>query len=158
MWNLYFICIVLKYDYISPVLNLCKKQLVKFSKKLEYSLIALNHLAGSGSEVTRVRDISEKYNIPHDLLAKILQKLKKEGILESVQGVNGGYKLSRLLSEIPLMDLYGFIESNTGIVECMQDDVSSCDVSVNCTIKDPMSKMQTEFENLLKTKMVSDFV
>jgi len=132
--------------------------LVKFSKKLEYSLIALSHLSGSGSEVTRVRDISEKYNIPHDLLAKILQKLKKEGILESVQGVNGGYKLSRLLSEIPLMDLYGFIESNTAIVECMQDDVSNCDVSDNCTIKIPLSKMQTEFDNLLKTKMVSDFV
>ena len=132
--------------------------MVKFSKKLEYSLIALNHLANSQGEVTRVRDISEKYHIPHDLLAKILQKLKKEGILESVQGVNGGYKLSRLLSEIPLMDLYSFIETNTSIVECMHDVESNCDVSDNCTIKIPLSKMQTEFENLLKTKMVSDFV
>ena len=52
--------------------------MVKFSKKLEYSLIALSHLSQSQSDVTRVRDISEKYNIPHDLLAKILQKLKKE--------------------------------------------------------------------------------
>ncbi len=132
--------------------------MVKFSKKLEYSLIALSHLSQSQSDVTRVRDISEKYNIPHDLLAKILQKLKKEGILESVQGVNGGYKLSRMLSDIPLMELFGLIESNTNIVECMHDDVSNCDVSDNCTIKIPLSKMQSEFENLLRTKMVSDFV
>ena len=132
--------------------------MVKFSKKLEYSLIALSHLSQSQSDVTRVRDISEKYNIPHDLLAKILQKLKKEGILESVQGVNGGYKLSRMLSDIPLMELFGLIETNTNIVECMHDDVSNCDVSYNCTIKIPLSKMQSEFENLLRTKMVSDFV
>jgi len=132
--------------------------MVKFSKKLEYSLIALSHLSQSQSDVTRVRDISEKYNIPHDLLAKILQKLKKEGILESVQGVNGGYKLSRMLSDIPLMELFGLIESNTNIVECMHDDVSNCDVSDYCTIKIPLSKMQSEFENLLRTKMVSDFV
>ena len=132
--------------------------MVKFSKKLEYSLIALSHLSQSQSDVTRVRDISEKYNIPHDLLAKILQKLKKEGILESVQGVNGGYKLSRMLSDIPLMELFGLIETNTNIVECMHDDVSNCDVSDNCTIKIPLSKMQSEFENLLRTKMVSDFV
>lgn len=132
--------------------------MVKFTKKLEYSLIALSHLSQSQSDVTRVRDISEKYNIPHDLLAKILQKLKKEGILESVQGVNGGYKLSRMLSDIPLMELFGLIESNTNIVECMHDDVSNCDVSDNCTIKIPLSKMQSEFENLLRTKMVSDFV
>ncbi len=132
--------------------------MVKFTKKLEYSLIALSHLSQSQSDVTRVRDISEKYNIPHDLLAKILQKLKKEGILESVQGVNGGYKLSRMLSDIPLMELFGLIETNTNIVECMHDDVSNCDVSDNCTIKIPLSKMQSEFENLLRTKMVSDFV
>lgn len=132
--------------------------MVKFSKKLEYSLIALRHFSNSKNEITRVRDISEKYNIPHDLLAKILQKLKKEDILESVQGVNGGYKLLRNLSEIPLMDLYNFIESNTSIVECMQEDSSNCDVKDNCTIKDPLSKIQFEFENLLKSKMVSDFV
>ena len=132
--------------------------MVKFSKKLEYSLIALRHFSNSNNEIIRVRDISEKYNIPHDLLAKILQKLKKENILESVQGVNGGYRLLRKLSEIPLMDLYNFIESNTSIVECMQDDVNNCVVIDTCTIKDPLSRMQTEFENLLKSKMVSDFV
>ena len=131
--------------------------MVKFTKKLEYSLIALSHLSQSQSDVTRVRDISEKYNIPHDLLAKILQKLKKEGILESVQGVNGGYKLSRMLSDIPLMELFGLIETNTNIVECMHDDVSNCDVSDNCTIKIPLSKMQSEFENLLRTKIFQNF-
>ena len=132
--------------------------MLRFSKKLEYSLIALRHLAASENEVTRVRDISEKYSIPHDLLAKILQKLKKEDILESVQGVNGGYKLKRKLSDIPLMELFGLIETSTSIAECMHDDDSNCEISDSCTIKDPLSKMQSEFENLLKTKMVSDFV
>lgn len=132
--------------------------MVKFSKKLEYSLIALRHFSNSNNEIIRVRDISEKYNIPHDLLAKILQKLKKEDILESVQGINGGYRLLRDLSDIPLMDLYNFIETNTSIVECMHDDETNCEVSLNCTIKDPLSKIQSEFENLLKSKMVSDFV
>jgi Rrf2 family protein len=132
--------------------------MVKFSKKLEYSLIALRHISVSEDKITRVRDISEKYNIPHDLLAKILQRLKKENILESVQGINGGYRLLKKLSEIPLLDLYSFVESNTSIVECMHDDASACYVSDNCTIKDPLAKMQDEFENILKTKMVSDFV
>jgi len=132
--------------------------MVKFSKKLEYSLIALRHISVSEDKITRVRDISEKYNIPHDLLAKIMQKLKKETILESVQGINGGYRLLKKLSEIPLLDLYGFVESSTSIVECMHEDKNTCYVNDNCTIKDPLLKMQDEFENILKTKMVSDFV
>ena len=132
--------------------------MVKFSKKLEYSLIALRHISLSDEKITRVRDISEKYNIPHDLLAKILQRLKREDILESVQGINGGYRLLKKLSEIPLLELYSFVESSTSIVECMHDDSNTCYVSDNCTIKDPLLKMQDEFENILKTKMVSDFV
>ena len=132
--------------------------MVKFSKKLEYSLIALRHISLSEDEITRVRDISEKYNIPHDLLAKIMQRLKRENILESVQGINGGYRLLKKLSDISLLDLYSYVESTTSIVECMHDDTSTCYVSDNCTIKDPLTKMQDEFENILKTKMVSDFV
>jgi Rrf2 family protein len=132
--------------------------MVKFSKKLEYSLIALRHISVSEDKITRVRDISEKYNIPHDLLAKIMQRLKKENILESVQGINGGYRLLKKLNEIPLVDLFNFVESSTSIVECMNVDSNTCYVSDNCTIKDPLSKIQDEFENILKTKMVSDFV
>ena len=132
--------------------------MVKFSKKLEYSIIALRHISVSEDKITRVRDISEKYNIPHDLLAKIMQRLKRENILESVQGINGGYRLLKKLDELPLLDLYNFVESSTSIVECMNDDANTCYVSDNCTIKDPLSKMQDEFENILKTKMVSDFV
>jgi Rrf2 family protein len=130
----------------------------KFSKKLEYALISLRHFADSGDEIVRAKDISLKYNIPNDLLAKILQKLKKENILTSIQGVNGGYKLNVKLDDLYLIDLFKLVDNSTSIAECMHDDSNSCYVSENCTIKDPISRMQSEFENLLKAKRVSDFV
>lgn len=132
--------------------------MVKFSKKLEYSLIALRHIAGGGEQLSTARDISSKYNIPHDLLAKILQKLKKENILISIQGINGGYKLNRDLGSIYLSDLFNVVDGSTAIVECAQTDENECFIGDNCTIKDPINKMQTEFENLLKTKKVADFI
>ncbi|MBI5404179.1 MAG: Rrf2 family transcriptional regulator [Ignavibacteriae bacterium] len=133
--------------------------MVKFSKKIEYSLIALRYIAGAKDEVITAKEISNKYNIPHELLAKILQKLKKENILSSNQGVNGGYKLSKPLNEISLSELIDKIEGKTAIVECLHtDNVSECFISDSCSIKDPINKMQIELENLLKTKMVSDFI
>lgn len=132
--------------------------MLKFSKKLEYSLIALRHFADNTEEVVKVRDISERYNIPHELLAKILQKLKKENILESIQGTNGGYKLLKSLQDISLNELYNALEENRNLVECMNDDNSDCFVSDNCTIKSPINKMQMEFESLLKNKRISDFI
>lgn len=133
--------------------------MVKFSKKIEYSLIALRYISGAKDEVITAKEISNKYNIPHELLAKILQKLKKENILTSNQGVNGGYKLSKPLTEISLSELIDKIEGKTAIVECLHtDNISECYISDCCSIKDPINKMQIELENLLKTKMVSDFI
>jgi DNA-binding IscR family transcriptional regulator len=54
--------------------------------------MALQHLAKSGT-VSTVREISTEYNIPYDLLAKIMQSLKKDGVIDSYQGVRGGYGL-----------------------------------------------------------------
>ena len=133
--------------------------MVKFSKKIEYSLIALRYISGAKDEVITAKEISNKYNIPYELLAKILQKLKKENILTSNQGVNGGYKLSKPLTEISLSELIDKIEGKTAIVECLHtDNISECYISDCCSIKDPINKMQIELENLLKTKMVSDFI
>ncbi len=133
--------------------------MVRFSKKIEYSLIALRYIANAKDEIVTAKEISNKYNIPYELLAKILQKLKKENILESNQGAKGGYKISRALNEISLSELIEKVEGKTALVECMNsDNISDCFISDCCSIKDPISKMQIELENLLKTKMVSDFI
>ena len=88
-----------------------------------------------------------------------MQKLKKENILASNQGVNGGYRISKPLNEISLSELIEKIEGKTALVECMhEDNISECYISDCCSIKDPINKMQIELENLLKTKMVSDFI
>jgi len=133
--------------------------MVRFSKKIEYSLIALRYIANAKDEIITAKEISNKYNIPYELLAKILQKLKKENILTSNQGVNGGYQISKPLNEISLSELIEKVEGKTALVECLHsDNITNCLISDCCSIKDPINKMQFELESLLKTKMVSDFV
>lgn len=133
--------------------------MVRFSKKIEYSLIALRYISNANDEIITAKEISNKYNIPYELLAKILQKLKKENILTSNQGVKGGYKISRPLNQISLSELIEKVEGKTALVECLHsENLSECYIADCCSIKDPISKMQIELENLLKTKMVSDFI
>ena len=53
--------------------------MLKLSKTVEYALISLNHINQfDNSKPISVRQISDRYNIPYELLAKILQKLSKE--------------------------------------------------------------------------------
>jgi Rrf2 family protein len=133
--------------------------MIKLSKKVEYALMALRSIKGSGENIVTAKEISEGHNIPYDLLAKILQKLKKENILISTQGINGGYKLNTDLNIISLSNLMDMLEDNKAIVECqqMKTDID-CIMLDDCTMKNPMEKMQKELESLLKSKMVSEFL
>ena len=69
--------------------------MLKLSKTIEYALISINHINQCDEDIPiSVKKISKKYNIPFELLAKILQKLSKAKILKAVQGPKGGYKLN----------------------------------------------------------------
>ena len=69
--------------------------MLKLSKTIEYALISINHISQYDQDTPiPVKKISKKYNIPFELLAKILQKLSKAKILKAIQGPKGGYKLN----------------------------------------------------------------
>jgi Rrf2 family protein len=133
--------------------------MIKLSKKVEYALIALKYISNAKDELVTAKEISDKFNISHELLAKILQKLKKEEILISNQGMNGGYRLNKRPDQIPLYNLMNVIDGDFAIVECLQaKEVTECNMNDNCSIKSPVIKIQKEIEDLFKNKMISEFV
>ena len=87
--------------------------MLRLSKKADYALIAMNHLArkqGSESASTSARDIAERYDIPIELMAKVLQRLVRTGLLVSTQGTRGGYMLSRSSGSISVADVIQAID------------------------------------------------
>src|SRR5258705_10190029 len=79
--------------------------MLKLTKKADYGLIALKHLAvNSGGVSSSAKAIAECYGIPLPLLAKILQKLTKLGMLQSLPGTNGGYRLARSADQITALE------------------------------------------------------
>ena len=83
----------------------------KLSKKSEYALMAARYMAlnNHGNSVT-AKEIAESYNISFELVAKVLQSLVKNEIVNSFQGVKGGYSLKRNPLEISLIDLIQAVE------------------------------------------------
>ncbi|MBS1550686.1 MAG: Rrf2 family transcriptional regulator [Bacteroidetes bacterium] len=133
--------------------------MIRISKKVEYALMALKFISDSDHKLVTAREISDKGNIPYDLLSKILQKLKNENILVSNQGMNGGYSLNKRTDEIPLFSLMTAIDGDTAIAECLHDNNDKdCCMTDTCTIKLPVTRLQKELEDLFKSKTISDFV
>lgn len=133
----------------------------QLSKKVEYGLIAIRHMAsGSGRRMFTAKEIADSYHIPYELLAKVMQRLVKEGFISSTQGVHGGYVLARNPNQIKVIEIINAIEGKTNvtIVQCEADGPTDCIIHTTCTIKDPLVKLQESinkvFEDLSITQMI----
>jgi Rrf2 family protein len=133
--------------------------MVRLSKRAEYGLIAIRHIASQGGVVT-AKEISTLYGIPYELLAKVLQKMTRAGLLLSQQGVHGGYLLGKPAGEIPVSTIIHAIEGNTPtIAQCMAEGAEkSCLVFTVCTIKSPLTKVQANIERAFSTMTLSEIV
>ena len=80
--------------------------MLKITRKVEYALIALRHMQSKDPEgLTSAKEIATHYGIPKQLLAKTLQQMARDNLIEAVQGPTGGYRIRANLGKISLKDI-----------------------------------------------------
>ena len=119
----------------------------RLSKKADYGLIALKHLAQHTEESVSAREIAKEYRIPAELLAKILQRLARKGLVVSQQGTHGGYVLGRDPSMISIVDVIEALDGPIGITPCERG--SSCEQLERCSVKDPLNAVRAKMVRVL---------
>jgi len=100
--------------------------MLRLSKKADYALIAMKHLALRPDQAaSSAREIAEQYDIPIELMAKVLQRLAREGLVASHQGTRGGYQLSRPPAAISVADVIQAIDGPLTVTACSTDEARS---------------------------------
>jgi Rrf2 family protein len=118
--------------------------------------MALKFLAEHADQASlRAKDIAEAYHIPPQLLAKILQRLAKVGILRSHAGMNGGYSLLKQAREISAFEVIHAIDGPLFITSCGPSH-SGCDLTDSCTIKEPLARVNDSISGLLRSISIAD--
>ncbi|MBN2425387.1 MAG: Rrf2 family transcriptional regulator [Calditrichaceae bacterium] len=121
--------------------------MLRLSKKIEYALISILEVEKHANlEPVSAKFISRRYNIPGELLGKVLQTLVRNNILNSVQGVKGGYALSRSLGEISMLDVMEAIDGPVALTACIDGDFNNCDQYPSCNIRVSMEVVQNDLE------------
>jgi Rrf2 family protein len=135
--------------------------MLKLSKKTEYAFMAVKYMAlKNGGNASTAREISDKYNIPFEFVAKVLQKLSKKKLIDSFQGVKGGYLLAKHPSEIAPLDVILAMEPHYKLTKCMKNegDYHDCSHWDCCQIRDPLAKVQMEIDNLFQRTKLSNIL
>jgi Rrf2 family protein len=119
--------------------------MLRLSKKADYALIAMKHLALRGGRApagsSSAREIAELYDIPIELMAKVLQRLARGGLLASHQGTRGGYELARVPAQISVADVIQAIDGPVAVTACSVEE-AQCEQFSKCNVRDPLWRVR----------------
>src|SRR6184192_2524665 len=119
--------------------------MLRLSKKADYALMAMKHLALRGDRSSHAtasaREIAELYDIPIELMAKVLQRLVRRGLLASQQGTRGGYQLARTPTLISVADVIQAIDGPVTVTACSTEE-GQCEQFAKCNVRDPLWRVR----------------
>jgi Rrf2 family protein len=132
--------------------------MLTLTRKTEYAMIAVCHLAKVGQKVVSARDIAEQHAVPLPLLMNVLKKLNRAGHVNSVRGARGGYVLAASPYELSLAALIEAVEGPVHLVRCTApaSDPRRCELSQRCFIRRPVVRVHDRLRKFLAGVTIAD--
>lgn len=142
--------------------------MLTLTRKTDYALIALSHLAANQGRVVSAREIAAKYRVPLALLMNLLKLCAAHGLVESVRGARGGYRLGKPPGQITLVELVEAIEGPLRLSQChglaepqgniqpADKDSSPCQVGSCCPVRVAINSVHMRLQGFLSEMTIAD--
>ena len=132
--------------------------MLRLSKKTDYALMAMKHLASDPEHrAATAREIAERYDIPIELMAKVLTRLVRSGLLVSHQGSHGGYELAQPPAATSVAAVLEAIDGPFAMTACAHAD-HECDQFSKCIVRDPLHRIRDRIAAILAECSILDVV
>ena len=133
---------------------------MKLTSKGRYAVMALVDLARFDNiNPVSLRDISLRQGISLDYLEQIFSKLRKNEIVQSVRGTQGGYILNKKAKEIKLTNIFDAVDEKVKTVQCKKESKKSCNgKSSKCVTHDLWNELETHINSFFEQKSLEDLV
>jgi Rrf2 family protein len=127
----------------------------KLSKKADYGLIAVKHLALHRHQYAcSASEIAEEYGISATLMAKVMQKLAHHSLVAAKHGSSGGYQLAKEPGQISALDVISAVGGPVLITSCVTSH-GNCDATEKCSVREPLRRVNESILNVLSTVTIS---
>jgi len=134
---------------------------LKVGSKGDYGLRALIDLAEryESGEVVQTRDIAERKSIPKDYLALIMADLRKGGLVTSVRGATGGYRLAREPQAITMGEALIRLEGPFTLLDCATElGFDQCSLSLRCRMRNVWIEANRAVMEILNSTTIADLI
>lgn len=127
------------------------------TRQTDYAMRCVLYLARDEDQVSSVSEISRTMHIPKTFLAKIFQKLGRAGLVTSVRGGNGGFRLAKRPEEISLLDIMNVFQGPAAINDCAVEG-GKCRLSKSCPVHPVWIEIREEVNRKLREKTIADLI
>lgn len=128
---------------------------MNFSKTTEYALRILSFMAMDETKLYSANEIFEHLDIPYRYLRKQLTVLSKSGLMKSVQGMKGGYKIAKKVKDITLLDIIKACEDDSLTNICFFG-FKECSFDTNCAMHDKWATIKSNIKQVLESTTLAD--
>lgn len=125
--------------------------MIKLSKLADYAVVVLQALRSGEDTVYNASRLSAATKLPEPTVSKILKKLKKAGILQSIQGPKGGYFISEGAGVITVLSVIEAIDGPVYVVDCIDEDAMDCSIQADCSVKGRWSTVNEAIRSSLES-------
>ena len=137
-----------------------KLRIMKLNTKSRYAVMALADMARfDGKNPVSLRDISLRQSISLLYLEQIFLRLKKNNIVKSVRGTNGGYIISKNINDLKISDIFYAVEEKVKTIGCEKHSKKGCNgKSAKCITHDLWDELEDYINNFFQKKSLGDLL
>ena len=133
---------------------------MKLNTRSRYAVMALADIASFDKQnPISLRDISLRQNISLVYLEQIFSKLKKNNIVKSVRGINGGYILTKDPEQIKLLNIFSAVDEKVKTLQCRRESKKGCNGKLTkCITHNLWDDLEIHINNFFEKKNLGDFL
>ena len=133
---------------------------MKLTSKGRYAVMALIDLARFNNiNPVSLRDISLRQGISLDYLEQIFSKLRKNQIVKSIRGTQGGYVLSKKPHEIKLTNIFNAVDEKVKTLQCKKESKKGCNgKATKCITHDLWDELEMHINTFFEKKSLEDLL
>ena len=133
---------------------------MKLTSKGRYAVMALADLARFNNlNPVSLRDISLRQGISLDYLEQIFLKLRKNEIVQSVRGTQGGYVLNKKAKEIKLTNIFDAVDEKVKTVQCKKESKKGCNgKATKCITHNLWDELEIHINTFFENKSLKDLL
>jgi len=131
--------------------------MLRISKMADYGTLIMAYLASHPELALNAKEIAEKTQLTVPTVSKLLKSLTRAGLLISLRGAQGGYRLAQDAKTITVVHIIDALDGGTGLTECSHSS-GLCSLEQRCALHHNWKFISQTIRNTLNTISLDDLI